>query len=133
DKYGFTDKSKDYTFLRGEFGLGRGFYFWRNFSLSPYVGMGWEMASLNKNFSVSAPYYKAGANLCLNVYYPFQLVGGVSGFFYGSPTLKEKEKDDSNSDSDADSKSKTFSNYDDIFSGRRGSNVSGFVGIRFNF
>ncbi|MDR3366014.1 MAG: hypothetical protein LBO71_03485, partial [Prevotellaceae bacterium] len=40
DKYGFTDKSKDYTFLRGEFGLGRGFYFWRNFSLSPYVGMG---------------------------------------------------------------------------------------------
>ncbi|MDR1022101.1 MAG: hypothetical protein LBL94_02345 [Prevotellaceae bacterium] len=117
---------KNYSFMRGNVGLGKGFYFWRNFSLSPYVGFGWETVSVG-SISLESHYYKAGANLAINLYYPFQLVGGVSSLLYAKPTLKLKDNNGSSAATDMPSR------YGDVFSGRRSENVSGFVGIRFNF
>lgn len=124
--YNLTNEDKkNYTFMRWGFGLGRGIYFWRNFSLSPYVGMGQENVSVGGDISLEALYYKAGANFTVNLYYPLQLVGGVSGWFYGAPTLTN----DSGSESDGNAPSR----YSDVFNARRSSSASGFVGIRFNF
>lgn len=130
--YGLTGGSKEsYSFTRWGFGLGKGAYFWRNFSLSPYVGMGWEFVSV-KDISLETTYYKAGANFSINIYYPFQLVGGVSGLFYGATTLKDS--DSSNDDSSSSSSSSSsISRYSEVFSARSSGNASGFVGIRFNF
>ncbi|MDR1416451.1 MAG: hypothetical protein LBJ57_03395 [Prevotellaceae bacterium] len=120
------DKSS-YLFTRANVGLGKGFYFWRNFSLSPYVGFGWEAVSVSSSLSLESFCYKAGANLTVNIYYPLQLVGGVSGLTYGKPTLKNS--DDSSNATTTDTPQK----YSDIFSGRSSGIVSGFVGVRINF
>jgi hypothetical protein len=127
--YGLTtgEGGDKYTFMRWGFGLGRGVYFWRNFSLSPYVGMGWEYASVSDNISLETAYYKAGANFAVNIYYPLQLVGGVSGLFYGSPTLKN------DSDGSDESAAASPSRYSEVFSARSSGSAAGFVGIRFNF
>ncbi|MDR1341773.1 MAG: hypothetical protein LBK18_00795 [Prevotellaceae bacterium] len=124
--YAMESGKKSYSFTRGNVGLGKGIYFWRNFSLSPYVGFGWETVSAG-SISLESYYYKAGANLAINLYYPFQLVGGVSGLMYGKPSLKLKDDDGSSTATDLPSR------YGDVFSGRRSENVSGFVGVRFNF
>jgi hypothetical protein len=129
DSYGLTDNANSsYSFTRADFGLGRGIYFWRNFSLSPYVGLGWEVVSV-KEMSFETIYYKAGANFTINIYYPLQLVGGVSGLAYGTPTLKDEKDDDDAAVTDAAMPGK----YSDIFSGRSSGGVSGFVGVRINF
>ncbi|MDR0414295.1 MAG: hypothetical protein LBH84_02640 [Prevotellaceae bacterium] len=122
--YGTGEKS--YVFTRAGAGIGKGFHFWRNFSLSPYVGLGFETVSVTSDISFESLCYKAGANFAINLYYPLQLVGGVSGLAYGTPTFKNKQE---NSD-DAPSAPKKQG---DIFSSRSSTNVSGFVGIRVNF
>lgn len=128
--YGVTGAGKErYSFTSWGFGLGKGVHFWRNFSLSPYVGMGWEYVTVKDDISLESIYYKAGANFSVNIYYPFQLVGGVSGLFYGAPALKDS--DDSNDSSSSSSSS--LSSYSDVFSNRSSGSASGFVGIRFNF
>ncbi|MDR0712180.1 MAG: hypothetical protein LBF67_07555 [Prevotellaceae bacterium] len=123
----------NYTFMRWGFGLGRGLYFWRNFSISPYVGMGWEYVSVKDDISLETIYYKAGANFAVNIYYPFQLVGGVSGLFYGAPKFDSNSNSNSNSDDSSSSASTSLSSYGDVFGDRSSGSASGFVGIRFNF
>jgi hypothetical protein len=79
--------------------------------------------------SFQTVYYKAGANFTLNIYYPLQLVGGVSAQVYGKPTLSDDDNDD-----DTGTTSVTApGSYRDIFKDRSSGGVSGFVGIKINF
>ncbi|MDR3188033.1 MAG: hypothetical protein LBT94_02460 [Prevotellaceae bacterium] len=122
--YELTGNGKeDYLFARAGFGFGKNIHFWRNFSLSPYVGMGWEFTSA-KQISLETMYFKGGANFALNIYYPLQLVGGVSGLLYGSPSSSKKD-DDGNKIS--------FSSYGKVFSERSSVGAAVFMGVRFNF
>ncbi len=117
-----------YLFWRAGFGLGKGFYFWRNFSLSPYLGMGFEFASVQdyslEDYSLETMYFKAGINAAINIYYPLQLVGGLSAFAYGAPSVRN------NYDSDSEL---PFTKYSDIFPNRTSSGIAGFIGVRINF
>jgi len=67
--------------FRWGLGLGKGCHFGRNFSLSPYVGLGCEYTDIGGT-SDETYYGKLGANLTLNIYYPLQLVGG--GYYTSS-------------------------------------------------
>ncbi len=116
-------KKKSYTFSRVGLGLGKGFYFWRNFSLSPYLGVGWEYASAN-DIPFETFYLKAGMNAAINIYYPLQLVGGLSAFTYLSPHISK---------SYSGTYDASFSKYSEIFQGRSSAGFGGFLGVRINF
>ncbi|MDR3328482.1 MAG: hypothetical protein LBS63_00030, partial [Prevotellaceae bacterium] len=113
-----------YSFSRVGVGLGKGFYFWRNFSLSPYVGVGWEYAEV-ADIPLRTVYVRAGLNLAINLYYPLQLVGGAAATAYAAPAYNGKE--------DGECSSLLLRRYDEAFKGRSGSGLSAFAGIRVNF
>jgi hypothetical protein len=116
-------KKQSRTFSRVGLGLGKGYHFGRNFSLSPHVGMGYEYADVN-DIPLETVYTKLGVNLTLNIYYPLQLVGGASGFCYFAPQVRS-----SYTGSDPPS----FSSYNDVFQGRNSFGFSGFLGVRICF
>jgi hypothetical protein len=118
-----TGATGEFGFSRVGLGLGKGFYFWRNLSLSPYAGMGWEYVTVG-DIPYETVYLKAGLNAAVNIYYPLQLVGGVSGFSYLSPAV---------SSSYGGGYEGALSSYNDLFRGRESVGVSGFVGVRVNF
>lgn len=106
------------TFLRYGGGIAKGFHFARNFELAPYVGAGLETAKYSDlDEDLSALYFRAGANLALNLKHNIQLVGGagvysfISKASYGDFELKES--------------------WPDLFKNREGLSV--MVGIRFQF
>jgi hypothetical protein len=118
-------KKDDFTFLRGGGGFGKHYYPLRNLQTSPYGGLGYEYVGYGTDYTVESWYLKAGINFMLNIYYPFQLVGG--GYAYGlSSQLK-------NSSDDSEVKNSEGKGYSDYFKGRNPYGAVGFVGVRISF
>jgi len=112
---------EEFTMLRISGGLAKGMQLMRNVELRPYIGVGVEGAS-NDTFSeddaIQAYFFRAGANLALNLTHNFQLIGGLGSYNFLT---------------DAENESGTISevSWTDIFPEREG--VSTMVGIKFMF
>ena len=136
-KYWKVDQGDDkyFEFTRFDFGLSKGFSFYRNFEAQIYGGYGIETAKDTsitigtdpetdkpKKLTISSGYIKFGTNLALNLYGDFvQLFGGIGYYYYVSEaSYGEDEKLKDNSD---------FT-YNKLFKNR---GFAGIVGVRFQF
>ncbi|MDR1225401.1 MAG: hypothetical protein LBK47_00695 [Prevotellaceae bacterium] len=117
---------KNFLFIRGGLGIGRGYQPLRNLQVTPYIGGGYELVAYAKDLNVESYYLKAGANLTVNIYYPFQLVAGAYAYGYVSTQLKD------NSDNTYGA-GISGNRYSDYFKGRNPYGAAGFVGLRINF
>lgn len=82
---GFTE---EIAFLHYGAGLAKGFMLTRNIELRPYVGIGQEQANsdeinnLYNDEALTVLYFKAGANVALNLRYNIQLIGGIGSYTF---------------------------------------------------
>lgn len=83
----------DFAFMRYGGGLAKGFQLMRNIELRPYIGVNIERAtsdSYPEGDYLEILYFKAGANLALNLKHNFQIIGGIgSHSIIGNATDKD--------------------------------------------
>ncbi len=111
---------ESFTFLRFGGGVAKGMQLMRNLELRPYVGVGAEIASNDKNSGDDAPsaiYIKPGVNLALNLKHNFQLIGGVGAYAFVSDAESENGGE--------------IGPWNSVFEDRSGPSV--FIGIKFGF
>lgn len=111
----------DFTMFRVSGGLAKGMQLMRNVELRPYIGVGVEGASndaYTEDDAIQAYFFRAGANLALNLTHNFQLIGGLGSYNFVT---------------DAENESGSFPEipWTDVFPRREG--VSTMVGIKFMF
>ncbi len=113
--------NEDFSMLRVSGGLAKGMQLMRNVELRPYIGVGVEGASndtYSEDDAIQAYFFRAGANLALNLAHNFQLIGGLGSYNFVT---------------DAENESGTVSEipWSDLFSERGG--VSTMLGIKIMF
>ncbi len=126
-EYTISGTPYDFTFTRLQIGISKGFYFARNFSVSPFISYGIEDASnddylaelnLDEDDYISTQMMNFGINGSLNVVHWLQIIGGVTVYTpFGDTFNKDNEPFD-------------FA-YTDIFKNRKGSSID--VGLRIEF
>ncbi|MEI8271802.1 MAG: hypothetical protein WCG08_04205 [Paludibacter sp.] len=112
----------DYSFTRMQFGISKGFYFLRNFSVAPFVSYGVEAAkspNWTDDTSVNTAFLNIGAYATVNILYNLQAVGTLN--LYNLVGNAYQKVGDVTSD--------YAHTYDYYFNGRSGLAIE--VGIRY--
>ncbi|MGL4364297.1 MAG: hypothetical protein ACRCSB_03750 [Bacteroidales bacterium] len=112
-----------YSFWRVSGGIGKGFYFWRNFCLQPQLGFGYENTSVG-NLALETLYFKGAINLSLNLFYPLALVGGVGAHYYLAPSFESNSSLLFNN---------SLNSYKDVFPARSSFMGITYLGIKISF
>ncbi len=117
----------DMTFTRLQVGLSKGWYFARNFSISPYISYGMETATsddwrtdygLSDDQNIGTDFIALGAFASMNLVNWFQIIGGVNIY---TPFGDAYDKD----------RNSLGVAYTDIFNGRSGLSLD--FGVRIEF
>jgi hypothetical protein len=90
-----SESGEGFTFLRVGGGIAKGLQLTRNSELRPYLGAGVESASNGEEFtedtSLQSYYFRAGANLALNLTHNFQLLAGAGNYSFISNAENKDE------------------------------------------
>ncbi len=117
--------SSETSFIRMQVGLSKGFYFWRNFSLVPFVAYGSEQATpayLLEGYSINGDFLNLGSYFTINLFHNLQFVTTLNYYALLGNAYKQY---------DGETTEKYDYKYDYYFDGRSGPNLE--LGLRFEF
>lgn len=78
DSKTYPGDNNTYAFGRYQLGISKGFYFFRNFSINPFIAYGGEKATCNAistDYNMSTAFINIGAYATINIKHNIQLVG----------------------------------------------------------